>query len=311
MILAVALVATSSVANAQKPSKSNKPATKQAAKKAPTPEELAKKAAEQQKRLAEELPKVAAVMPDKAPAKPKKPRKVLIYTACKGFVHDSIPLAAKTLELMGKKTGAFEATITDDPQMFAPEKLNAFDAVVMDNCTGDTLPSPELKKSLLAFVESGKGIIGIHAACDAFYQWPEYGKMMGGYFAGHPFGQITVKLDDAKNPINAAFQGKGFDIADEIYTFREPYSRETSHILLSVDWAKSPKAQDAAKKAIESKHWKGRADNDYALSWIRQQGQGRVFYCAFGHQHQIFWNPTILQHYLAGIQYALGDLTIK
>ena len=51
-----------------------------------------------------------------------------------------------------------------------------------------------------------------------------------------------------------------------------------------------------------------RPDNDYALSWVRSFGQGRAFYCAFGHDHAIFWNPAILQHYLDGIQFALGDL---
>ena len=33
-----------------------------------------------------------------------------------------------------------------------------------------------------------------------------------------------------------------------------------------------------------------------------------MFYCALGHFVYIYWNPTVLEHYLAGIQYALGDL---
>ena len=51
-----------------------------------------------------------------------------------------------------------------------------------------------------------------------------------------------------------------------------------------------------------------RKDGDYALAWIHEYGQGRVFYPAFGHAHDHFWNPTLLKFYLAGIQYALGDL---
>ena len=192
--------------------------------------------------------------------------------------------------------------------MFTPKNLAKYDAVMMNNTTGDNLPKPEQKKALRDFVKGGKGIAGIHSACDAFYNWPEYGEMMGGYFAGHPFSQITVKLDDPASPINAAFEGQGFDFVDEIYTFRAPYSREKLHILLSLDWDKCAKAQEAAEKSEASHHWKGRPDHDYALSWIHPYGKGRVFYCAFGHQHQIFWNPKILQHYLAGIQYVLGDL---
>lgn len=36
-------------------------------------------------------------------------------------------------------------------------------------------------------------------------------------------------------------------------------------------------------------------------------GKGRVFYCAFGHRTEIWWNPTILRFYLDGIQFAVGD----
>ena len=52
----------------------------------------------------------------------------------------------------------------------------------------------------------------------------------------------------------------------------------------------------------------GRTDNDFAVSWVRSWGKGRVFYCSLGHRNEIFWNPAILQHYLDGIQFALGDL---
>ena len=37
-------------------------------------------------------------------------------------------------------------------------------------------------------------------------------------------------------------------------------------------------------------------------------GKGRVFYCSLGHNPYVFWDARILQHYLAGIQFALGDL---
>ncbi len=49
-------------------------------------------------------------------------------------------------------------------------------------------------------------------------------------------------------------------------------------------------------------------DKDIPISWIRNYGNGRVFYSSFGHNKHIFWHPEILRHYLAGIQFALGDL---
>ena len=243
----------------------------------------------------EMIQKITAAMPAKAIAKPAKARKLLVFTLAKGFPHGSIPVAAKALEIMGKKTSAFEATESADPAVFKADALAKFDAVCMDNTTGD-LFDDDGKKALADFVSSGKGMAGIHAATDCFYDWKDYGEMMGGYFNGHPFRRISVKLDDPGSPLSAPFREKGFQIEDEIYTFKEPYSREKLHVLLSIDW--------------ENSHLSGgtRSDNDYALSWIHEVGKGRVFYCAFGHDDAIFWNPAILKHYLAGLQYVLGDL---
>jgi type 1 glutamine amidotransferase len=265
----------------------------------PTPEELAAREEKKKKQMEDELKKVEAALPDKPAVAPQKPRKLFIFTGSKGFHHDSIPLGAETLKLLGAKTGAYQSVISNDPQMFAADKLKEFDAVFLDNTTGVWFAEDSLKQSLLDFVKGGKGVAGNHGATDAFYQkWPEYGELIGGFFAGHPFGSITVKLDDPASPINAVFKGQGFAIRDEIYIFKEPYSREKLHILLSID----------NEKTFKGEPKKNRPDADYALSWIRDYGQGRVFYCAFGHAHEIFWNPAILQHVLAGIQYALGDL---
>jgi type 1 glutamine amidotransferase len=259
---------------------------------------------------AEEIAKVAEVLPTKATEQPKKPRKVLVYTMTLGFPHDSIPLGARTILLLGQKTGAWQTLISNDRYMFEPETLAQFDAVMMMETTGSLFGDPDktvnerLRKSLLDFVENGKGIAGSHAATDCSYDWKEYGVMMGGFFAGHPFYKIRVRNEDPRSPINAAFKGEGFDIQDEMYTFRDPYSRENLRILLSIDI--STLADDPEKPGI--KKGENRKDHDYAISWIRESGKGRVFYCSFGHQHQIWWTPTILQHYLDGMQYALGDL---
>ena len=117
-----------------------------------------------------------------------------------------------------------------------------------------------------------------------------------------------MKIDDPASPINAVFKGQGFDIKDEIYVFRPPYSREKLHVLLSIDYDKSKEVQKTVAKMLLDKKAKPRADDDYAISWIHQYGQGRVFYCSLGHVHETYWNPAILAHYLAGVQYALGDL---
>lgn len=306
--------------------------------------------------------KIFAAAPEKASAKPAKPRKVLVFTQAMGFVHSTIPMAARAVEIMGQKTGAYTATVTDDPAAFEPENLKQYDAVFQDQCTGEMFtpkahasvrkeidglnnklkdkkkppteeeadalkkkieelkkkqaglppPKPEeekYKQALLDFVKGGKGLIGCHAATDCYYNWKEYGEMIGAYFTGHPYYPIVVKIDDPDHPVNAAFEKKGFSITDEMYVFGprgkdgQPYSREKLRVLLSIDVpatkAKDPKFDEKAGK---------RDDADYAISWVKAYGQGRVFYCSFGHQDHVWTNPAILRHYLDGIQWALGDL---
>jgi type 1 glutamine amidotransferase len=253
------------------------------------------------KPTAEQIEKMKAAAPEKAAVKAEQPRRLLVFNLCKGFRHSSIECGAKALEIMGQKTGAYEAVISDDVAMFTPDKLRQFDAICFNNTTGELFDDPALQQSLLDFVKGGKGIVGIHAATDCFYKWPEFGGMMGGYFHGHPWGAndtVTLKIEEPDHPLCAPFESKTFVVMDEIYQFREPYSRQKLRVLLSLDTGKT----DMKKGGIK------RTDGDFAISWVRPYGKGRVFYCSLGHREDIFWNPTVLRHYLAGIQYAFGDL---
>src|SRR5947208_2656582 len=67
---------------------------------------------------AEGLVKIQAAIPKEAQAKPKKPRKVLVFNHAAGFVHSSIPYGMAALELMGKQTGAYEVVQTSDTTSF-------------------------------------------------------------------------------------------------------------------------------------------------------------------------------------------------
>jgi type 1 glutamine amidotransferase len=152
-----------------------------------------------------------------------------------------------------------------------------------------------VKQSILEYVNSGKGIVGIHAATAACQNWPEYGDMMGGYYGGHINQQVVIKVDDPTHPVNACFGKKPFMIKDEIYISREPYSRENLRVIASLDL----NAMEDPQK---------REDKDYAVSWVRSYGEGRVFYTTMGHEPATYWNPLFLKHLLAGVQFAIGDL---
>ena len=87
--------------------------------------------------------KIEKAVPKDSLAKPKKPRKVLVFSKTSGFRHGSIPVGAKSIVMLGQQTGAFEAVHSEDDSMFEPESLKQFDAVIMLNTTGKLfLPKP-------------------------------------------------------------------------------------------------------------------------------------------------------------------------
>jgi uncharacterized protein len=282
-------------------------------------------APDQEQAPAGAVEKIAEAIPSELFAKPTKPRKILVFSKTGGFRHSSIPTGKLALTELGKKTGAYETVVSDELANFEPQAISQFDAIVFLNTTLDPFtPSQilmqnmskeeqeaakkrtaDLQKSLMDFIKSGKGFIGIHAATDTFYDWAEYGEMIGGYFDGHPWGanhdvSIQIEPGQEKHPLAAMLDGKNIDFKEEIYQFKAPYDSKKVQMLLRLDTAKTEMKRDSIK----------RTDNDFGVSWVRSWGQGRVFYCSLGHNDHIFWNATILSHYLAGIQWAIGDFQV-
>jgi type 1 glutamine amidotransferase len=265
----------------------------------------------------EERQLIEQAVPAEAPTPPAAGRKLLVVTlnvrdGKVGRGHKAIGYANLAIELMGSRTGAYETVFSNDVSMFEPATLGQFGAICFNNTCGVLFEDEGLRRSLLDFVAGGKGFVGIHAAAATFVQYPEYGQfppfgeMLGAYEnGGHPWKPdetITLKVDDPESPINAAFEGQSFEVQDEVFQFQEPYSREKLHVLLSIDTERTDMAP--------SRHFlpERAADGDFAMSWIRQYGEGRVFYSSLGHNPQLFWDRRVLAHFLAGIQFALGDL---
>jgi type 1 glutamine amidotransferase len=271
---------------------------------------------------AAEIAKMQAAAPEKARVPPLRPRKLLVFSRSWGYKHTARPFGAKAIEIMGQKTGAFGATLTEDDALFEPHSLKQFDAVVLNNTNEEIflpedfakLPAPEqakakrrdemLKKSFARFVQDGGGLAVIHAGVASFRDWPEFGNIVGARFDNHPWGAgstVVLRVEEPSHPLMAAFKEPFFVVTDEIYQVTAPYSRQNLRVLLSID---------PAKTTITPEHKKNihREDMDFAMTWVKSYGQGRVFYCALGHQHELFWNPIVLQHYLDGLQFVLGDL---
>lgn len=271
---------------------------------------------------AQETEKMKAAAPARPRVEPAAPRKVLVFNRSWGYFHSAIPYGAKAIEIMGDKTGAFETVVTDDDGLFEPANLQQFDAVIFNNTNNeiflpenfDQLTSAEktkaqqrdemLKKSFVDFLRSGKGLAVIHAGVASFRNWPEFGDIVGARFDNHPWGAgstVTLRVEEPDHPLTGAFKEPYFIVTDEIYQVKDPYSRDKVRVLLSVD----PNRTRITPQQREAIH---REDMDFPMTWVKPYGKGRVFYCALGHEHPLFWNPVVLQHYLDGIQFAIGDL---
>lgn len=238
-------------------------------------------------------------------AKPAKARKILVFSRCEGFVHgEGIVYGNKALEIAAK-TGAFLADFTTDYGALT-DKANLFkyDAVVLNNTTYlKANENPALVPNLIEFVKGGRGLCVIHAGADNFYDSPDAAEMVGGQFDGHPWGgggTWAFKLDEPSHPLNVSFEGKNFKAGDEIYQQKSPfYDRAKLRVLVSLDLS------DEKTAAVKNQK---RTDKDFAVSWVRPYGDGRVFYTSFAHDKRAYLNKATLWHILDGLQYVLGDL---
>lgn len=249
----------------------------------------------------DEVAKITSAAPDKAAVEPKQQRKILVFNFCQGFKHSSIPYCSKAIEVLGSKTGAFTCDVRADKSAFTAGNLKQYDAIIFNSTTKLTFDDQQ-RKAIMDFVKGGKGIVGIHGATDNFYKWPEAAEMMGGTFDGHPWvakGTWAIKIEDCKNPVAAAFNCKDFKLSDEIYRTKQINLRKNARVLIGLDMTDETNLN---AKGVR------KDDVDIPISWIRDFGKGRVFYCGLGHNHEIFWNRAILKHYLDGIQFAMGDL---
>jgi type 1 glutamine amidotransferase len=261
----------------------------------------------------DERRRIEGALPSEAPGRPSKPRRLLIFDLNVGYGgHRSAAHANLAFELMGRKTGAFETTVSADPAVFRPESLKGFDAVFFNNTVGNLFEDPALRRSLVEFVLGGGGLMGVHGTSVAFTRWPgahedwpEFGRMLGARGAAHMPGngeeRAVLKLDDPDHPLNRPFGGKGFEHRSEFFRFGDPFSRTRVRVLMSLDNAASEALQGAPLKEF-------RKDGDYAVAWVRNYGKGRVFYCSIAHHPDPFWDPTMLKYYLGAIQFVLGDL---
>lgn len=229
--------------------------------------------------------------------------------------HDAISHALATLEHLGRQSGAYIAFIRTDTQLLTKDEvfgsgdyakggakqsqgrnLDYFDAVVFYTNASPPMTDQQ-KRDLLAFVhEDGKGFVAVHTATATFYEWPEYGVMVGGYFDNHPWGVFDgpVIVERPGFPGWQHLPGE-FTLRDEFYQYKAPYSRDQVDVLARLDAGKL----DLANKNVH------RTDRDFPIAWVKNYGKGRVFSSTLGHTDQSWDDPRVQGIYLEGIKWVL------
>jgi type 1 glutamine amidotransferase/sugar phosphate isomerase/epimerase len=245
---------------------------------------------------------IEAALPRQPLVKPKQPRKLLVVDLCvAAFYHDTIAHVNLAVELMGKNTGAYQAVFDNNLDNLKYPRIKDYDAVFLNNVGGAVFADPEVLDGLIRYIREGGGLAGFHGASYASQDLREFGELIGAQDGVHQFaGEPGVlKIDDPDSPFTKQFGGKGLEWYDEYFHFSPatPYSRDTLHMLLSVDPVKA-----------DLRRWHIRPDNDYGMVWVRSFGKGRVFNTALGHRPGFFASPDMARMVLGGIQFVLGDL---
>lgn len=220
---------------------------------------------------------------------------ILVISTTKGFRHSGCSYGKPVITKIGEESGKFVAICTEDPKVINDGFLADIDCIVWNNATGSFL-NDDQKAALLKYVREGGGFVGIHAATDSHYDWPEYPGLIGGWFDGHPWNeQVTIRIEV---PDHSACQpvDNPWVIADEIYQHRE-WSREKVCVLMSLD----PDGTDFTKPGMK------RQDGDYGICWCKQYGKGRSLYTALGHRNEVFDDPVFQKHLLNSILWAMGE----
>jgi len=230
-------------------------------------------------------------------AQDRKKYRVLALTQSKGFRHGPVTrkspqdlcLAEATLSQIGKDAGLFETECTQDASVITAEKLKEV-YLLFFYTTGDDLISPATWTAIDEWLKSGKAFVGTHSSTDTMKNHKGYYEMINGSFNGHPWGAgetVTLTNHDPGH-VTVKMLGPEFQWKDEIYQYSH-YDPKAVRVLYSLNMAKC----------------KVRMPYLVPVCWVREYGQGRLFYTNLGHNESTWTHATFKEHLLAGIRWAL------
>ncbi len=220
----------------------------------------------------------------------EEPPKVLVFSKTTVFRHESIPAGIEAIKKLGEQEN-FVVDTTENAENFNEENLRNYSAVIFLNTTGDVL-NKQQQNDFERFVQAGGGFVGVHAAADTEYNWPWYGKLVGGYFTSHPNNPnvrtATFNILDKSHPATDSLPDT-WERTDEFYNYRD--IQDDLNVLVTID---------------ESTYEGGTNGDFHPMVWYHEFDGGRAFYTAMGHTNESYADPLYLSHLKGGIKYVLG-----
>jgi type 1 glutamine amidotransferase len=214
----------------------------------------------------------------------------VLVAACFGpavqpAVSGEVPQSNTIIQDLAEETGAFTAEATMNPLDISAEKLAETDILLWNSTTGKAPFSAEQRDAILQWISCGGGTIGIHAAADSHYAWPEYAELMGGQFDGHPHGEnggiVKLNVEHRKHTVNRAYSKaagdkKFFKLDDEYYNWRiTPRRIKGLKVMVALDHRSVSDDIQGGTNAYEPLQ---------PLAWTYKfRGTGRIYYTNLGH----------------------------
>ncbi len=182
--------------------------------------------------------------------------------------------------ILRKNLGAtgIDFTYTEDLKDLNRDVLDRYDAVMMyGNWMQNEPMDSAQEKALVSYVEEGGAFLPIHCASACFGKSDAFIKLVGGRFKSHGAGVFKTTITAPDHPIMRGYEG--FETWDETYVHDRHGDDRT--IL----------------QRREDEPW----------TWVRQQGKGRVFYTAYGHDMRCWGQAGFHELLRRAVLWSVGE----
>lgn len=181
--------------------------------------------------------------------------------------------------VLKKALGAdgIDLTYSETLEDIRGDVLNRYDAVMFyGNWEEKGTLQPARFKALTDYVDAGHGFLPIHCASACFGGSDDFSKLVGGHFKSHQSGVFTTAIVDKEHPVMRGYEG--FETWDETYV----------HDRLTDD--------RSVLQVRDKEPW----------TWVRNQGKGKVFYTAYGHDMRCWDQPAFHELLRRAILWSVG-----